>query len=218
MSRAVRSGIIVWVLVFLAGSSSATIVRGFLPSSGLVEGFGYADCPSCTPVYSLLAPAPIGANSNIAFSNDLVQPTEMVSFTLVGVHSVFGSGLDTVSFSPVQYFGSANATVSPLGGGLLLQQVGSGSATLVVHYSATLGGNASPVVLNVDVNDLSCTLTAAGDGSCDVSFGPGGFAVNDGSQALLFTHTFHLVTPEPSVLALLGLALGGLAVARARRG
>lgn len=217
MSRAVRSGILVWAAALLLASSASGLTVAVSPGSpGLDQGFGYSGCPSCVTAYTLSGPAPVGSGS-IQFTNNLA-PIELVQLSLVSVSPVFVSGLDSVTFSLLTYSVSVNATVLPLGGGFfLVQQSGAASGSVAGSYTATAGGSGAISLPSVDVNSLQCVVTAAGVGSCGVTFGRNGFPVTVGAGSLLFQHTFNLVVPEPSTLALLLAGFGGLAVAGRRR-
>jgi hypothetical protein len=217
MLRAVRSGMLAaGVALFLASSAQALSVSVLPSGPGLDQGFGYSCTPSCTTVYTLSAAAPTGAGSSVQFTNDLAA-VELVTLSLVSVSPAFDSGPNSLSFSSLTYSASVPASVLPLGGGLLLvQQTGAASGSVVGSYAASLGG-AGPINAAVDVNSLTCVVDATGTGSCGVSFGPTGFAVNDGSQALLFAHTFNLVVPEPPTLMMLAVGALGLAFMGRRR-
>jgi hypothetical protein len=213
---------IVLAVLLSAGSASALTVNVLPSSPGLDQGFGFVCTPNCTETYGLSTPAAVAAGGTITFAGNLVGPTDVVSISLLVPSSLFAqspSGPDTVTFSALAYTGSLNASVTPLGGGLVLvSQTDPGSGTIVGSLTATAGGSGPVSLGSVDVNSFTCILDGANQGTCGLTFGITGFGVTIGGTPTQFQHTFNLVLPEPTALALLlaGLAALGFCRGRAR--
>jgi hypothetical protein len=185
----------------LSVSSASGLTVGVLTSSpGLDQGF--ATCiSSCGSNGTLVGPAPISSGSSITFANGLALSTETVSISLTQLLSNYTNGIS----KNWSYAATVQATVTSLGGGLLLLQQ-SGFAT----------GSVPEAPASPDVNSLTCIVTAAGLGSCGFTFGPNSYDVAMG-PTFRFQETFNLVLPEPGTLALMVTGIAGLALAGRRR-
>lgn len=128
-----------------------------------------------------------------------------------------------------RYSASVPVMVTPLAGGLFHALMAPGTVLATVEMGATfylvdvtgeigaqMHGQQSATAA---VTAFECVVNATGEGSCDLTIGPGGFDIVGFTELYTLQHSVHVVTaipaPEPSMLGL--VALTGLGVVRRRR-
>jgi len=210
-SRTVVLALIALGLAFFSRPASANLITiSVTGGPGIDQGaicLSGNSCPT-TPAFTLSGTAAV---SGSFVYNDVANT---VSFTLNNLVPVSFSGAPFPQLAPGVFSATGiPVTSTPLGGGAYqLSQAGSATATTPSSFLPLSTTSNTPAV-----SGFGCLVNNIAD-QCGFSLGPGGWTVTDGSLNYNVFMTFNVnVVPEPATVALVGVGVLGLAVARQRR-